>query len=338
LYAVVPYLLQFIEELTNWYVRRSRRRFWAEDKKDKQDGYNTLYHILLEFSKALAPFLPFVTEEIYQNLKTLQPDLPESVHLCDYPQSDEVLADAGLEKAMSLIQQTVALGRSLRSSLKIRTRQPLQSITVVTRNEQDAEVLRSYGAHIKDELNVKEVFFSSDEASLVELVIKPNFPKLGPIFGKQMGQVSKKLASLTETEIASLESGGTIAVLEEELDASCIDIRRKAKDESVALETAQGVTVFFDTELSESLVEEGQAREFVNRVQRMRKEADFHVSDRINVVYSTESALKKALVSFAEYIQDETLAVKLTHGPAVGELIETHEIDGHQLTIGVERT
>lgn len=337
LYAVVPALLDFIEELTNWYVRRSRRRFWSDDIADKQHGYNTLYFVLMGFSRALAPFLPFVTETIYQNLKTSFSDLPESVHLTSYPVADNAITDNELEAAMGLIQQTVGLGRTLRASSKLRTRQPLQSITVVTRNESAAETLRVYGDHIKEELNVKEVLFSADEEGLVDLEVKPNFPVLGPIFGKQMGAVSKELKNLTPEDIRNLESGKTITVLDKELDASSLDIRRTARS-GVNIETAGGVTVFYDTDISTELIAEGRARELVNRIQRMRKEADFHVSDRITIFYTADKKLEQSFSQFGEYIKEETLAEALTSASEKGEFTQSHSIDDSEVTITISRS
>ena len=340
LYAVVPNLLKFIEELTNWYVRRSRRRFWSDDAQDKQQGYNTFYYILLSFSRALAPFLPFISEEIYRNLATLSPALPASVHLCDYPVADPALIDADLERDMELIQEAVGLGRTLRERIGIKVRQPLASITVVTRNERDAEALKRYGDHIKEELNVKAVLFSSDEASLIAVTLKPNYPALGPIFGKEMRAAAAALASSTRDDIERLEAGGTVEILGRSLDLSHVQVLREAKTKEHELETARGVTVYFDTTLTDLLVSEGLAREFVNRVQRMRKEADFHVSDRIVTALYTSADLGRALQAHAEYIKSETLSLELqvlTAAPAAGACVKSTDIEGTAIDIVVSK-
>jgi isoleucyl-tRNA synthetase len=345
LYAVVPELLSFIEELTNWYIRRSRRRFWSNDAEDKQHGYDTMYYVLMNFTKALAPFLPFVTEEIFDNLRSLDPSLPESVHLCDYPVADPVLRDKALEEAMALIQQAVYLGRGLRATVDVRIRQPLASITVVTRNTEAEETLRSYGVHIMEELNVKQVLFSSKEDELVSLTVKPLFPVLGPIFGKEMGQVSAALAKLTSDEVLAIEQGGSIAILGREITKESLDIRRKAVADT-PIETANGITVFYNLVLTNELKAEGLAREFVNRVQRMRKEADFQVSDRIVIGFNADSELSQYLMDCREYIVDELLGVSLESNIAPQtlngrsyewEALQLVDIEGISVEIGVAR-
>jgi isoleucyl-tRNA synthetase len=317
LYAVLPVLLEFIEEVTNWYVRRSRRRFWSDDSQDKQNGYDTLHYVLLEFTKALAPFLPFVTEEIYQNLKTLQSNSLESIHFADYPKANKELINNKLESQMALIQKAVGLGRSLRARLNIRTRQPLAAITVVTINEEDRETLQMFEEHIKFELNVKSVLFDSKEENLVDATIKPNFPVLGPIVGKQMGQVSQALSKLDRTSVNLIESGKSIEVLGFNLNSEHLQIIRKAKSTDLEIETAAGVTVYYDLNISTQLLEEGLAREFVNRIQKLRKDSGLEVSDRIELQFSCKDTLKNAILNFADYIQSEVLGTKLTYSDSI---------------------
>jgi isoleucyl-tRNA synthetase len=339
LYAVVPALLEFLDELTNWHVRRSRRRFWSDDLADKQKGYDTLYFVLDGFVKALAPFLPFVTDEIYQNLAKLIPGAPESVHLCDYPQANGKLIDEKLEHDMGLIMNVVGLGRALRARADLKVRQPLASITVVTRDQNDAAVLKEFESHIREELNVKAVLFSSKEEDLVTVTVKPDFRALGPIFGKDMGQVSKILGALYPEDISKLEDGGKITVLGREVDRSVIDVRRQAKGD-INIETGRGVTVFFDTKITPELMAEGLAREFVNRIQRMRKEADYHVSDRISIEFYGPDEIVKSVQAFSDYIKDETLAVNLVAAAAKcgsGDLIQDHDIEGRNVNISVKR-
>jgi len=338
LYAVIPLLLEFLDDLTNWYLRRSRRRFWSEDKVDKQAGYDTMYEVLMGFSKALAPFLPFITEEIYRNLATLQSDQPESVHLCDYPEADTALRDLELEEAMALIQLAVGLGRTLRARENLRTRQPLQSITVVTRDSRAADILSTYGDHIRDELNVKEVLFSADEEALVNISLKPNFPKLGPVFGKEMKECAAELARVSTEQIEAFEKGQPLTILGRELTLDQIEVRREARS-GIPIETASGVTVFFETELSDELINEGLAREFVNRVQRMRKEAGFDIADRIEIQSKQGQKISKALSAFNDYVQGETLALKLSlvEDKPEGELYQQLDIEGEKVEIAVRR-
>lgn len=339
LYNVVPVLLDFLEELTNWYIRRSRRRFWSSDKSDKQYGYNTLYFILDGFCRALAPFIPFVTEEIYSNLRTLRDDSRESIHLCDYPQVDFNLMDNELVESMALIRTAVDLGRTLRATENIRVRQPLQSLTVVTRNPKAAEILTTHGAHLKEELNVREILFSNDEEGLVEITVKPNFPLLGKRFGKRMNEVTKHLAALSRSEIERLEEGGEIEVLGESVASHEVQVLRKALSDR-RLETAKGITVYYDTTLTPALIAEGRAREFVNRVQKMRKDADFQVSDRIVVRYFCSENAKGEILQYGGYVQEETLCDELLFTPregVSGELSEEHDLDGEAAVIAVAR-
>jgi isoleucyl-tRNA synthetase len=336
LYAVIPALLTFLEELTNWYLRRSRRRFWSDDEKDKQGGYDTLYYILTEFSKTLAPFLPFVTEAIYENLKTLE-DLPEeSIHFTDYPTAQPELQNATLEHDMELIQLVVNLGRSLRSTHDIKIRQPLQSITVVTSDEEMRGTLERQKNHVQEELNVKEVLFSQDEASLVTLEVRPNFKLLGPIFGKEMKACKTALQELSSEEIHTLEEGGAITVLGHELTSEQVEVRRVPKEGAV-IETARGVTVLFDTEITSSLRAEGLSRELINRIQRMRKEADFEVTDRIRTELRAGEELLNMLQAHIQEIQAETLSreFQTTSEKPGGAYVATVEIEGIKVEIGV---
>lgn len=339
LYAVAPALIEFLDELTNWHVRRSRRRFWSDDSADKQKGYNTLYYVLKEFVTALAPYLPFISDEIYQNLSTLIPGSPESVHLCDYPVANGKLIDEKLEHDMGLIMNVVGLGRALRARADLKVRQPLASITVVTRDQGDAAVLKEYENHIREELNVKAVLFSSNEADLVTVTVKPDFRALGPIFGKEMGQVSKLLGALSAADVSKLEDGGKLTVLGRELDKSVIEVRRQAKGD-INIETGRGITVYFDTKLTPDLIAEGIAREFVNRIQRMRKEADYNVSDRITVEFHGPTDVVECIQKFGSYVMDETLATKLNNLSAKcsqGDLIQDHDIEGKSVTIAIKR-
>lgn len=338
--TVVPILLEFLEELTNWYVRRSRRRFWSDNSADKQAGYNTTYYVLLRLSQALAPFLPFITEEIYKNLATLKPELPESVHLTDYPVAEQTLIDDTLEDDMELIKLVVKLGRALRSKLDIRTRQPLPSITVVSAYSGQTDTLKTLEEHIKEELNVKQVLFSSNEADLVTLSIKPNYPVCGPKIGKRMGELTKALVSLPMETIHQLESGLSIKVLDFELNQSDLQVIRQPKSPDLQIETSAGVTILFDTNISAELRAEGIAREFINRVQKMRKDADYHVSDRIDISYQAEACIEKAVTDFAEYIQNETLAVQIIRSkdrPEPGDIVQPQEIEDQKVTIALTK-
>lgn len=339
LYAVVPALLSFLDELTNWYLRRSRRRFWESDPEDKQAGYDTLLYLLLEVSKALAPFLPYVTEEIYLNLSQLLSSREESVHHCDYPLAVAAKVDAQLEHDMALIMQVVSLGRALRARDNLKVRQPLRSITVITRNAADAVVLQRLQHHIQEELNVKQVLFSAHEEEFVDIAIKPNYQALGPIVGKDMKRLAGELQKLSRADILRIEDGGSYHFDGKDLAATLFQVERKPKG-GRSLETARGVTVFFDTTMDQALISEGVAREFVNRVQRMRKDADLQVSDRIIIEYAGPQELTACLAPHSEYIQGETLAVRLEaldKQPANG-VVEPHEIDQWKVQISIQKS
>jgi isoleucyl-tRNA synthetase len=340
IFAVVPLLLGFLEELSNWYLRRSRRRFWENDQTDKQHAYDTLYVVLLEFSKALAPFAPFVTEAIYRNLATLFPGMPESVHLCDFPQESlgGIVIDKDLESGMALIVQAVELGRSLRARLNVRVRQPLQSITVVTRDVRAAQWLQSYGEHLKEELNVKEVLFSTDEAAVVSIAVKPNFPVLGPRFGARMKEAASLLSKLAPGELQQLEQTGEILVLGQTVLASELTITRSKKG-TVEIETGAGITVFYDTIITPQLLDEGRARECINRLQKARKDANLRVSDRIQVTLTCSEELAKSLQGQLGFIADEVLAREISfdavNAAHAQNFTESTEIEGMPLTLGI---
>lgn len=337
LYNVTPALLVFLEELTNWYVRRSRRRFWSDDVTDKQAGYDTLFWVLLHFTKALAPFTPFLTEEVYRNLASLLPDSPESVHLCDYPTSEPTLISSELEGGMALIQRAVELGRSLRTRLSLRVRQPLASLTVVTKDDRAAAWLRDYGEQIREELNVKDILFSGDESSVVDLKVKPLFPVLGPRFGSQMRDLSAALQKFSAADIAAFEEAGEIELFGQTVLISEVAISRTPKPQ-LEVETGLGVTVFFDTTLTPELIAEGRARELVSRIQKMRKDADLAVSDRIEVGISTDAELEQQLKGHIAYIAGEVLArdIFFVSSENVGYIRdEVTDIDGHGVRLAI---
>ncbi|MCI5065553.1 isoleucine--tRNA ligase [bacterium] len=337
LYAVIPALLEFLEELTNWYLRRSRRRFWSEDPQDKQLGYDTLLYILTEFSKVLAPFLPFITERIYENLKSLEKNPLESIHFADYPTPLSQRQDEALESDMKLIQLVVNLGRSLRAHHDIKLRQPLNSITVITKDEAAKGTLERHAQHVREELNVKEVIFRPDESSFVELEVRPNFKLLGPIFGKEMKQCAAELKKLPDDQISQLESGGEITILGRTLSSSEIEIRRTPID-GQEVETAAGVTVLFDTEITGELRSEGLSRELINRIQRLRKEADLQVSDRIRTEIAAPAEFLDQIAPHEGLISGETLSdqfLKLSAEAPSGTHTTEGEIESFPIQLGI---
>ena len=329
---------KFVEDLTNWYIRRSRRRFWkSQDDSDKHDAYQTLYYVLVTFTKTAAPFIPFTTEAIYQNLRT--EGMPESVHLCDFPVVDESRRDVYLEKQMDATMTAVQLGRFLRTQHKLKVRQPLAKAIIVPPDEEVKEMLSKTSDIISEELNVKEVEFSSNESNLVERSIKPNFKSLGPKLGKNMKEAAAQAANLSPGQIETLISGGSVNLnfsdgSSFELGPDDMIIQRTEK-EGVSVATEGGVTLALDTKLNEELLEEGFAREFVSKIQNMRKEADLEVSDRIIIKFTANGELSGVPAKYCDYICGETLAVELTAVDALDA--DGIDINGHECKIIIEK-
>ncbi len=310
--AVAPFV-GFIDMLTNWYVRRSRRRFWkAGEGDDKNQAYATLYTVLLEFAKATAPFIPFLSENLYQVLR--DESHPESVHLCLYPEVKEAFRDGVLEEEMDIVLKSVNMGRSLRAKHQLKIRQPLRRITLLTKNEAVQGILGEMSALIIDELNVKEVEIAHNEEDLVHLAAKPNLRVLGPKLGRKLKDIRPQIEDLTSEEIVNIQNGmkATLSLdgQEFEIGVEEIFIQRQQK-EGLVTESEGEVTVALDIHLDEALIDEGFAREFVNKIQQTRKELDFSVTDRIQVCFTSNERLKNAIGKYADYVKRETLADSL---------------------------
>jgi isoleucyl-tRNA synthetase len=333
--AVRPFVA-FIEDLTNWYIRRSRRRFWkSEDDGDKQQAYATLYHVLIELCKIAAPFTPFIAEEIYRNLRT--DDMPESVHLCDFPTAAGAKRDVALETQMRIVMDVVSMGRQLRKDHDAKVRQPLRRLDVVSR---DSGLLNQVGELkeiIAEELNVREVFFDDDETSLATLSAKANFKTLGKKFGKQVQQINQAVQKLSseDLKIAAAGKGITLQINGEafELSGEDIVVERTPKD-GLAVQAQGALVVALDLELNEDLIREGLARELVNNVQQMRKAHGFEVTDRIHLMLSADDAVGDAVVTFNDYIKSEILALTIRTIKAEGETVD---LNGHACTLSITK-
>lgn len=300
-----------VEDLTNWYIRRSRRRFWkSEDDSDKQQAYQTLYYVLITIAKLAAPFIPFMSEAIYRNLRT--EEMLESVHLCDYPMVHEAWCDETLNKSMATAQTAVKLGHFLRKQENLRARQPLASAIIVSAEDDVRNSLISLTEIIKEELNVKEIKLQSQEEDLVHLSVKPNLKVLGPRYGAVLKQLTPLLTALDSQSIAAMRSGETLHLTLS--DGQVIDITEKdvliqrTEKEGITVANEGAVTVAIETALSDELIAEGWAREIINRIQNLRKESGMEVSDRIVVYCKVPEMAEKAILSFKEYIQSEVLA------------------------------
>ena len=305
------YLVAFMDKLNNWYIRRSRRRFWkSENDGDKKMAYNTLYKVLMTFIKLACPIIPFICEEIYQNLR--QEGDPESVHLCDYPEYNKNHRDYGLEKMMDLTMKAIVMGRSLRSSYNLKTRQPLKKLFLVDRNEEDRKILSGMKDIIAEELNVKEVEINSEETDLVDYSAKANFKVLGSRLGKAMKEVASKIQTMRSERIAQILEGFKEEVSfgenqKVQLSADDLVIQRNEKQNLKVLNEGQ-LTVGFDTEVDQNLLNEGLARDIIRAIQTLRKESGFEVSDRIILTIGGDEEVKAAYEQFKSFIESETLS------------------------------
>ena len=319
LYNVVPPILAFIDHLTNWYVRRSRRRFWrargesGEGDADKLAAFATLYEVLTTFIEVLAPVLPFITEHLYQDLVARHhPDSATSVHHRDFPDADVALIDTGLESSMEVVREVVRLGRNLRKREGHRVRQPLSRLTVLTRDPEVRAAVANHVGVISDELNVKEVITSADEADLVSLSGKANFRTLGPILGPRMPEVAAGVAALGQDDLERLLGGGTVTVAGHELSRTDVLLERTPREGTI-VETGTELAVALDTWVTETLFLEGLAREIISRVQRMRRDAGLDVTDRIEMEWwSEDSEIRAAIAVHHELMGAELLASSIT--------------------------
>ena len=329
----------FIDDMTNWYIRRSRRRFWKTERDgDKRAAYATLYHVLLTLVKALAPFAPFVTETIYRNLRS--DEMPASVHLCDYPAVIEADLDEKLERQMARTRTAVGLGRYLRSQAHAKTRHPLRQAILMSLHDDVRADLMALRDIVADELNVKRVEIRANEEDVVTLSAKANFRALGPRLGKHMKVAAQKIAGLGFEEIQFLRAGNAITM---ELDGAApfaltadhILIQREEKP-GMAVANEGDITVALDLNRDENLVREGRAREVVHVIQNLRKARGLDVADRIRVTYRAADALAPALDQFRDYIMGETLCTALDRADdVVGDAID---LDGHSATFHIEKT
>jgi isoleucyl-tRNA synthetase len=343
LYRTVPTMVAFVEKLTNWYIRRSRRRFWkSDDDGDKASAYAALYQVLTVFIRALAPVLPFVTDAIYQNL-VRNPGAtdrltPESVHLCDMPLADESLRDPKLEEQMELATRAVTLGRALRSKHNLKTRQPLQRVFLLPPDEHSREELSQVSGLIADELNIKEVVLVEDEAEISEVSYKPNFRTLGPRFGKRIKEVGIFISSLTREQVRDLVGGSRLDVADGDIGIDDVEVQRRER-EDVVVAVDDNLCVGLDVQVTDDLRLEGFARELVNRVQNMRKDAGLDVADRIHLWLDGSDQVSQAMAVHEAYVTGETLASNTTIGTAPADVSATRmwDVNGFECQISITR-
>ena len=331
-------LEEFVDDMSNWYVRRSRERFWAKGMEtDKVNAYMTLYTALVTVSKAAAPMIPFMTEEIYQNIVVkVDPTAPESIHLCDFPKVDEAKIDPELERDMDEVLKVVVLGRACRNKANIKNRQPIAKMYIKA-----PQTLPEYFTDIiRDELNVKAVAFTDNVGEFISYSFKPQMRTVGPKYGKLLGKIRQLLPALDgavamnelkTTGAIHLDVDGTeVALGEEDL------LIETAQTEGYVSESNQEIAVVLDTNLTPELVEEGFVRELISKIQTMRKEAGFEVMDKITVSAKGNDKIDAILKKYEDQIKDEVLAVTVVYGEVSGYSKEWN-INGEQVTLGVER-
>ncbi|QUH20009.1 isoleucine--tRNA ligase [Alkaliphilus sp. B6464] len=320
------------EDLSNWYIRRARRRFWATElTEDKKAVYNTTYEVLVGIAKMVAPFAPFISDEIYQNLTG-----EASVHLADYPVVNYELISKDVEERMDLVRDLVGLGRAARAQAKIKVRQPLQKILVDGKYE---DLISDLVPLIEEELNIKEVIFEKNLRDFMNFSLKPDFKTAGPVLGSKIKSLGKALAQLEASEVVpKLEAGGNIEL---DLDGDITTITKDyvmitiAAKEGFTVEMANNLFVILDTTLTEELINEGLAREFISKVQQMRKSSGFEVADNINIYFDGNDEVAKAVEIHKDYIMQETLAITVER--VKDDSLEKQNLNDHDTGIKVEK-
>jgi isoleucyl-tRNA synthetase len=337
---VVRAVEEFLDDLSNWYVRLNRRRFWkSSDDADKAAAHLTLHRALVTLSRLLAPFLPFLAEELYQNLvRAVDRNAPKSVHLCSYPVVQEEWIDAQLMTDVEQLKQVVSLGRSVRTARGLKVRQPLRRL-LVAGDPESHRALERLGDLALRELNVKSLVFLDDDSELIDCALKPNFRLLGRRYGRLLPQIQQALAGVNPTAaVARLESGSALTLSVEGenlvLDRDEVEVVTRTRG-GLGLETEGNLTVALDLELDDDLLAEGWAREFVRHVQQLRKKRGLDVTDRITVIYCAPVSISRALDRHATYIQAETLCLELE----VDERLQGERctIDGNPVFVDLRR-
>ena len=328
---VVKNITNFVsEDLSNWYIRRNRNRFWGSTLNDsKKSVYITTYEVLTGLCKLCAPIIPYTTEELYKNLTN-----EESVHLADFPVCDETKIIKSLEEKMDLVRNLISIGRYVREEANIKVRQPLSKAYLDGKNE---ALILDMVPLIKEELNIKEIVFVQDLNAYMNVSLKPNFKEVGKIFGPLIKEFQAKLETLSIEDINKLQNKEEITLTigneEKTITPSMVELRISSKEGfNVGMENNQ--FVILDTTLSQELIEEGIAREFVSKVQNIRKNKDFNVTDKIKIYVSGDIDFHKALESFKEYIKKETLAISIED---TKNLVDLYDLNGHEVYIDIKK-
>ena len=328
---VVRSITEFIsEDLSNWYIRRTRRRFWASELDDnKKSVYNTTYEVLTGLCKMIAPVVPFVSEDIYTKLTN------ESVHLQDFPKYNKSMINETIEEKMDLVRSLISLGRNAREEVKIKVRQPISEVVLDAKNK---DIIGDLTDLIKEELNVKEIKFTKDLNTYISYEIKPNFKVCGPLLGKNIKEFANIVSNLKDTDISNLEKGSTITLKinddEVNLTYDMLDVRINSKEGFNAAHENNNF-IILNTTLTKELIDEGIVREFISKVQQIRKTNDYEMMDRITIYYSKNDEFEEAIKDYIEFIKKETLSDNLV---ILDETFEnTYDINGIELGIKLEK-
>ena len=327
LHKVVKALTTFVsEDLSNWYIRRNRKRFWGSElDNSKKCVYYTTYEVLKGLSKLIAPVTPFISEEIYQNLTG-----EESVHLAEFPSYDESLINESIEERMDLVRDLISLGRNVREEEKIKVRQPILEVILDGKNK---SILSGLEELIKEELNVKEIIFEEDLSKYMNFKVKPNFKEAGKILGSKMKDFVKYLDNLSDDEIKCVNKGESLTFEKIEITPELLDIKIESK-EGMKVAMEDNKFIILNTTLTDDLIKEGVAREVVSKVQNLRKEKDFDIENRIKLYYNSNDYFEEVLKEFGDYIKDETLAVELIKD---SNLTNKYNINDIEVCLDVER-
>ena len=332
----------FVDDVSNWYVRRNRRRFWrgvSESDQDKQSAYHTLWTALTTLSKLLAPFTPFVAEELWQNLvRSIDPDAAESVHLASWPEADGSKIEARLNTETRLVKRVCSMGRAARAKAKIKVRQPVAEVVVKLRNPEEVAALARNEALVLEELNAKSLRVIADETEVAHFGVKPNLPVLGRKYGAGVAAIRQGLAAMPAAAVADLvRKGETVPV--EGFDLEAEDILLETVDrEGFAATVEGGHAVAVTTLITPELEDEGLAREIVRRLQDMRREAGFDLSDRITAWYEGPEEIGRVLRAHDAYVRAETLATELAAGAAPADAhASEQDLEGVKVKLAVRR-
>ena len=307
------------EDLSNWYIRRNRKRFWGSElDNSKKSVYKVTYDVLLGLSKLIAPIVPFVSEEIYQNLTG-----EESVHLASYPTYDEAYINEEIEERMDLVRDLISLGRNVREQEKIKVRQPLSEVIL---DKKKQSILEGLDDLIKEELNVKQILFEEDLSKYMNFVVKPNFKEAGKVLGSRMKDFVKYLENLSDSDIALIRKGEGIKFEDLDIDSSLVDIKSIAKEGMCACVEGDNL-IILNTNLTKELILEGFAREIISKVQNLRKEKDFEIENRIKLYYNGDNEIEEVFTKYNDYIKKETLSTDIIKDEKLTNIFKVNDKD-----------